>query len=486
MGLGATSRRWLASLAPWSFVLVILAWLALDGGPRFFLDDSITYLTTGEPWLPSDRSWAFGLAANALLRAWRGYGGIVLAQAALLAAMIAATRPFFADAPKAAFAATAVLLAADPLLALSTRFVMSDLAAAALLVATLLALLRLLQGDRPLACGALAAAAGAAAPFVRVASLPIVEATLLLAALLSAGRITRRQAAALALAALGPLLGAGALAAANRQIFGEAFLVRPAEVSLAAVFAPALQPEDFAAAGIAVEPAAYAALHLEQYGRRTAQIWSREHDTLHQLLRDKLGVTAQFAPEVDRAAARLVRRALMRDPLAVAGVYLRSALIYADPRSWRDLASAGMGLDRDLPAAFVAFSNRRTSAPIDAGLPRRPSPLVSLCLALFPLYPLQLLLGAAAAGWLLLRQGRRPAVVVPAAALAADLATAPLYSAELNPRYVLGAVFVAWLLIGLAAADLAAGTQRSRPTGRPAGAQRIRAINPMSRGDATG
>jgi hypothetical protein len=488
MSLRATSRRALASLAPWSFALVILAWLALDSGPRFFLGDSVTYLMAGEPWLPPDRSWAFGLAVNALLRAWRGYGGIILVQTVLLAAMIAAARPFFAEAPKAAFAATAALLAADPLIELSTRLMLSDLAAAALLVATLLPLLRLLQGRRPWAWGALAAAAGAAAPFVRVASLPIVEATVLLAALLSAGRITRRQAAALALAALGPPLGAAALAGTNRQIFGEAFLVRPAGVSLAAVFSPALRPEDFAAAGIAIEPAEYAALHLEQYGRRPAQVWSHHHDTLQQLLRDKLGVTAWFAPEVDRAAAALLRHALARDPLTVAGVYLRAGLIYADPRSWRDFAPTGLGLDRDLPAAFVAFSNQRTAAPIDAGLPRRLSPLVRLYLAVCPLYPLQLLLGAAAAGWLLLRRGRRPAIVVAAAALAADVAVAPLYSVGPSARYVLGAVFVAWLLIGLAAGDLAEAARRSRPVDRPAppaGAGRIRAINPMPRGDAT-
>jgi hypothetical protein len=38
------------------------AGLLIDHMPRFYQGDSLSYLSTGEGWMPPDRSWAFGLA----------------------------------------------------------------------------------------------------------------------------------------------------------------------------------------------------------------------------------------------------------------------------------------------------------------------------------------------------------------------------------------------------------------------------------------
>lgn len=478
---GATSQhRGPGPLASWSFILVILAWLAADFAPRFFMGDSQSYLFTGEGWIPPDRSWAYGFAVNFLLRLCRGYAGIILVQAAILAAMIAAARPFYAGAPPAAFAALALLLAADPLLELYVRFVMSDLAAATMFAAALAGLLGALQGGRPMASAALGAAASVAVIFVRTAYLPIIEVTLLLTTLFSAGRLERRRLAALGLMALGPLLGAVALAGANRLVFadrlpGETFLLRPSGVFSAGVYAPALRPADFAAAGIAVTPAEYAALRLDDYDRRDAQIFTLTHDHLHQLIKDKLGITASYTAAVDRTARAIVLNALERDPLAFATVWLHGALLYADPRQWGWFAPAELGVNSDLPAGFVAFSDQRTARPLDPASSRRHTPLLRLYLAVVRLYPLQLLLGMGAAALLLVRQGRRPPVLVLTAALIADLVFAPVFGTNAIARYLLGGVFASYLLIGLAAVELAGfGRREARPSVRGSSVDLVR------------
>jgi hypothetical protein len=103
-----------------------------------------------------------------------------------------------------------------------------------------------------------------------------------------------------------------------------------------------------------------------------------------------------------------------------------------------------------LPPGFVAFSNRYSVLKIEPEITKIRSPLVRSYEAISYFYPLQLLLGLTAAAYLMIRQRHRPDVAVLTAGLLADLASAPLYSVYVIARYVIGAIIISYLLIGLA------------------------------------
>jgi hypothetical protein len=297
--------------------------------------------------------------------------------------------------------------------------------------------------------------------FLRIAYVPIVTLTVLLFALILWRRLGRRQRLALGAAALGPFLAVASIVLANWFVFadrypGELFVDKLSGVLLASTFAPALQPADFEHAGIPITNAQFVELRLANYNRRLAQAWGRSPGDLNQFIKNTLGVEHNYTAVVERAARNLVWSALMRDPAAVAEVYLRNAMLYAQPSEWRGRFNSEMGISRPLPADFIAYSNRY-SAGIDPEITAVRSPLLRLYEAACPFYPLQLLLGIIAAACLVLRE-RRTAAAVLVAGLVAVLAAAPLYSVELVARYLLGAVVASYLLIGLAIQSVMAPT----------------------------
>lgn len=109
-----------------------------------------------------------------------------------------------------------------------------------------------------------------------------------------------------------------------------------------------------------------------------------------------------------------------------------------------------MGLTRSLPHNFVTFINQNSVLKITPDLSLLRSPLIRAYEAISGLYPLQLLLGFCAGVAILLRIGPKPFLVLPFAAFCADLAAAPLYENHFIARYILGAIFLSYLLIGLA------------------------------------
>jgi hypothetical protein len=291
------------------------------------------------------------------------------------------------------------------------------------------------------------------AVFLRIAYIPIIELTVVLFAMIMSGRLIWRQWSALAMCALGPLLAIGTLMAANLLVFadrfpGEFWVNRMSGVFLASVFAPALQPVDFDNVGIPITDAKFRRMDLANYDKRPGQVWGKSSDDLHQFLKNTYGVTADNTVVVDKAARGLVRSALLRDPAAVAGVYFRNALLYAQPSEWRRKFESETGISRPLPPDFVEFSTRY-SAKIEPEITLIRSPLIRTYSAVCAFYPFLLLLGLLSAAYLLLRE-RHVAAALLTAALIADLAAAPLYSVEMAARYVIGAVVVSYLLIGLA------------------------------------
>jgi len=448
-------------LSDYGFSMPIVAWMLADFVPRFFQGDSIAYLMTGEGGIPPDRSWAFGFASNFMLRHTHGYSAFMLMQIGILACLIAATRVFFSDFGRSRiiYGVIGILLALDPLLEIYTRFIMSDLPAVAAFFVALFALFLLVRDGgrtrRLWLFASLVVASTVAAVFLRVAYALIIELAVLLVGVIMNDRLARRQWFALAITALGPFMAVGSLAVANRIVFAdrfqhELFVNKSSGVFLACVFAPALQKSDFEEVGIPITTSEFQRLDLTNYDKRSAQVWGPSPDNLHQFIKDKLSIKDDYTTLVDQTASNLVWSALRRSPIALAKVYVWSAFLYAEPSEWHSKVNEEMGLLRALPADFVAFSNRYSVLKIEPEITKISSPLMLLYEGVSYFYPLQLLLGLAAAAYLMIRERNRPSAVVLTAGLLADLTSAPLYSNYVIARYILGAIIISYLLIGLA------------------------------------
>jgi hypothetical protein len=446
--------------------LIIVAFLLVDFVPRFFQGDSVSYLTTGHNgWIPPDRSWSFGFAVNYLLRHSHGYSAFIFIQTILLGGIIGATRLFFRDfrSWQTLYAITAAAICLDPIVEIYTRFFMTDFASFACFMIFLLGLHSIVtrgSAIRTQAIGLLLAlAAGVAAVFLRVAYALIMELTVLLIAVMWCLRLSVRQWIELALTAAIPFVAVGLLLAANSLVFaqrfhGEVFVTKLSGVFLAGVFAPALKIADFRHAGIAVTPAEFQSLKLDDYDKRVTQVWGQSPDDLQHFLREKLNVHDDYTAKVDHAASALVKSAFLRDPLSLAIVYARTAKQYVQPAQWHRMVYFEMGLPRPLPDDFVSMFNSYSVPKITTDITKVRSLLIRLYDFVSYAYPVQLGLGICAALLLLVRERRRPCVVVLSAGLLADLAAAPLYSNYLIARYVLAAIVISYLLIGLAVLSL--------------------------------
>jgi hypothetical protein len=304
------------------------------------------------------------------------------------------------------------------------------------------------------------------AVFLRISYAVIMEVTVLLIGLLWFPRLSAGRRVGLGFAAGIPFLAVGLLVAANSVVFAqrfphETFVLKLSGVFLAGAFAPALQAADFEHAGIPVTPEEFQRLDLGNYDKRDAQVWGPSADDLQQFLRDKLNIHQDYTADVDRAAIRLVESAFLRDPLSVAAVYVSSGWQYLLPSEWRRHVYDEMGLSRPLTAYFLTFFNAYSVPKIVPEITQVRSPIIRVYEAVSSFYPIQLALGCCAALFLVLRQRARPCVAVLSAGLFADLAAAPLYSNYVIPRYILAAIVISYLLIGLAALSL---TQPSRPS----------------------
>jgi hypothetical protein len=453
---------------------VVVVYAFLDLLPRFFLGDSIAYLSTDydlRHWTPPDRSWMFGALVNFLVRRTHGYADYVLLQCGLLAAMLLTLRRMLWTEgrwPVLAVAVGGLLVAADPLIEIYVRFVMTDFLATAGFFLGLCAVVALLSSNRrPVLYAALAVPALVVAVLMRSSYALMIEATLLLGFLLMRPKLSRRQLVALACVLAAAPAGIGLQLAANRVVFkttfpGETFLMKESGVFLAGVFAPALEPQDFAKVGAPVSQAEFDRLNLKNRPLRNAQIWATVPGFEHQLLKDKLHHPEDYSAVVDHASKALVVNAFKRDPLGVIGVYLQNAAEYFMPSMWRSYAQSEMGLDRDLPDSFVGMSNAATTLKLPANVTRLRSPLIKMYLAVCGYYPVQLILGLAAAAVLLIRERKSACSVLLACAAVITLAMAPLYSVYVIPRYVLMTVLANAVLIPLATASLGRGLFRRR------------------------
>ena len=462
----------------YGYLVVIAIFLYADFIPRFLQGDSVSYLMTGEGWIPRDRSWAFGYFINYIFRHTHGSAAFLLIQVGLLAVIIAAARVYFPEGRERGivYGVCAVLLALDPCFEVYTRFLLSDLLAFAFFYLALLGLffaMRERQETRRIWWWtAVIIVASMGAVWVRVAYAPVLEATLVLFVLIRLGKLSRRQWTVVLVSMLVPVVALGSIVAANHVVFAkmfphEFFVNKMSGIFTAAVFAPALKQSDFASVGIPITDDEFQRLDLQDYGKRSAQVWGASHDDLLQFLKDKLGITDADSQVVEKAASGLVRSAFRRNPFAFLEVYLRSGLEYASRKEWRSMRVNEMGLPRPLPEYFVSFWNKYSALKVDPDITRLRSPLVRYFIGVVSLYPFQLLFGLLAAAYLVIRERGRMSVAVLTAGFVADLAAAPLYSNFVIPRYVLGAIVISYILMGLAVQSMVA----RRSAGKFAGSE---------------
>ncbi|MBE7210305.1 MAG: hypothetical protein INR65_04745 [Gluconacetobacter diazotrophicus] len=466
-------------LAPAVILTVIL--FMLDHRPHFMLGDSESYIMTSLDYLPPDRSWEFGLLCHYLLLAAHSLLALeVLHLVLLLSTLVLVLRALWPDGPSGpgagvAAAASVLGICLDPLLQVYARFQLSDLSAALLFV-DFVAVAAILadvpagrNGGRRIALAAATAGCGIAAVLLRVAYLPVEAGTLLLFAA-SAWRAGRLRWAGRALVLLlVPAAALGATLEANHLAFGHrfehsAFTNRLSGVFLAGVFAPALRAEDFRRAGIDVGDAEVAAMQLDQYDARVAQVWGAEPFWMRNVIARHLHASDVYDERTDRAAHRTVMAALRRDPAAVAGVYLHGLALFAEPGEWRRHIDTELGAGHRFAPGTVAFVDAHSFPGITADSPSVPSPLAAVLRDVVGAYPalLGLALLAAAVGLAgPLPAGPHPSGPRPTgpadaarrllgAALVADILAAPLYSNFVIPRYLLAGVFVGWILVPVA------------------------------------
>jgi hypothetical protein len=449
--------------------LAILGWLLLDTVPRFFQGDSVSYLMTGfNNWLPPDRSWVFGFASAFILRHGHGPVLFILLQTLLLTLIVCASRLLLG--PAACRRPVLLVLVGctclDPLIEIYTRFFMSDFVAFGAFILFLVGYRAALKQDgaRSIAVAGLLLmfTAGAVAVFMRVAYSLIIEATSFLILVAFCTRLRGRQWLPALLGVAIPFLLIGCVIASNGVVFskqfpGEHFVTKLSGVFLAGVFAPAVSEADFAKADIPITSAEFAKLNLGDYGKRVRQVWNKDPDDLQQFLKDKLGVRQDYDARVDSAATALVKAAAIRAPWGILKVYLVSARLYLEPGQWQRQTYGEMGLSQALPAYFVSYFNDISVMKITPDITAVKSALIRAYQALAPFYPAQIILGLIALITLLVREGRNDVVIILGAALIADLVTVPVYSNYLIARYILAALFINYLLIGLAMASICGG-----------------------------
>ena len=436
---------------------LILLSVLIDQVPRFMQGDSVSYLMTGAGWIPPDRSWAFGFAVHWLLKTTRNYQSYILINNALLIALIIHCRSYFPDMPRPAFiyVACAVAIAVDPLIAVYTRFYLSDFLGLVFFVGFVGAFRSFLLDRTTLPRAVLSMAAFAVgAVFTRVAYALIIGLTVAVvltwACFRASAPVRWRAASALLL----PCVAVASLAAANSAVFSQQFGHKPfvnklSGAFLMGVFAPALAKEDFENAGIHLSDGEFADLELSNFDKRGQQVWGSDARSARFLVMSRLGVSDQYSDVVDKTCRHIALNAVRRNPVGFLGVYLKSVSLYFSYGEWKASLDAETGVNRPLDTVFIKYINHLSTFKLYPDIVREESPMMTMYKLELPFYPIYLIVCLVAALYNLLRNPRGLTEVILSAAFIATFLAAGLYSNNVIPRYVLGSVFLGYLLLAL-------------------------------------
>ncbi len=438
----------------------------MDQVPRFFQGDSISYLMSGAGnWLPPDRSWAYGFVAHWLLATTRNYQSYILLNNIILLAMILGLRSFFPAGTRShllCYTVCAVAVAADPLLALYTRFYLSDFAALVMFAGFIASFRWSLRVDRSLSIGTwLALLFAIGAVFTRVAYAPVILLTIVLVLVRSLVHRRSRVGRQCVVALLIPFVAVGSLALGNAAVFGGEFGHRPFVNKLSGpllmgVFAPALSNADFAKAGIKLSPTEFSTLDLGSYDHRSAVAFGIGRESARLLIMEKLGITDNYSDAVNAISDRIVLNGLLRNPLGFVKTYLVSLVLYFEPAEWHRILALETGVKRPLEPWFVNWFNILSVSHIYPEIVAVPSVSLDAYGDVQPAYPLFLGVVFLVAIGLLLRRRTGPDATLLSAAFVAALLSAALYSDYVVPRYVLANVLGGYVLLCVVLRDLLA------------------------------
>lgn len=472
-------------LAAFAVVAVVLrvCLLIVDHHTRFFLGDSESYLATGfGRWIPNDRSWLYGLCANALLGVTHHFSSLIALQSLATAGLAACVAAFLRGAGVRAGIAWAALLfvSAEPTLLYYDRSVMTDqLATVAAGIGVILAITAWARPRWTLWLGSVLCFLAAAT--LRTALVPLVlwVPTFLLAQALTAVACGRRSdSPGLTTAVLRSRLSGsvtlfglvGAGLAAYSVTTGAFTHSRPslnprAGYFMVGIVSPILVPEDFAGLGIR-DPASL----LEGTGYKDRNMRNCQVFCLNGVA-PRLEAALGDWRKVSRVGSVLARRSVLRDPLGFAALCLANTKDYLAPGSYRASAATMLGLDQKLPPITVTFWQQLVRDRITDDLPAESSPVLRWVLLTLGWLPVLCWLalgvpGVALAACVRLAPPQRMTVALLATSTWVYLGSVFVFSLDVASRYLLPAVPLVAVLLAIGA-ELAARVLSGRRADRP-------------------
>ena len=339
------------------FVLKLIL-LGIDGQPKVLLGDSASYVYTAlTRWVPSDRSFTYGLFLRALTKVSFSFHLVVFIQtllSAASAAMVGFALERYVGASKRVALCCALLCAVEPLQLVYERFILTEALSTFLFAAIVTLAFRYLT-DNDAAALLVIPLIGTALVSIRVAFLPQVLATSVLLPFLSPAavnfwksvRIRSRTAEfKYARTVLVHLILLGVLTSSclylyrswyGKKIDGPPAYIEESGLFIMSDFAPILQPPDFVDPDIRRRLFEKQLVDLHNHYLRTAQRFAPNglSQTLLRIVApDHSGFAVARASDIARAAAI---HAVRRDPAGFVGLVEQNLVDYF---SWADLHRA--------------------------------------------------------------------------------------------------------------------------------------------------
>lgn len=348
-----------------------------------------------------------------------------------------------------------LLAALDPLIAVYTRFWLSDLAAMSFFLVFVALLQRPFLSNQPprLSDWLLLSAASLACIFTRIAYAPAELLTICTLFILKRGKLLGSPRLSFLALAIIPILSIATLAACNSIVFSSKFGGKPFVNKMSALLQlgvnlPATRIDDFRAAGIDLTHAEFDRLQVWDYDRRDSHVWGDDpHEHVRILIQSKLKISDYYSDDLQARFRRITVHAFKTRPWRFVVVYGVNLAFYFEPHRWKGPFWQNMGFTRPLPEWAVQYLTSRTATTFSPDDTKRPSIIIDILERVISVYPFLLGFGCVLAFAIILKSERNMNLVVPACALLAVMACAPLYSTSVQPRYVLAAVLLTYIIL---------------------------------------
>jgi hypothetical protein len=357
----------------------------LDDTPHFIFGDSKDYLQTSYPtFLPTDRSWLYGLVVNWLMNISGSFSSVILVQQLLLGVSLVALGYTIAARTGRPWMGYLICTLAiiEPLNFFYVRHIMTDVPAASFFLLTLIAFNRLVCAERPSLMGlagnvAVLFASALATTALRVAYVPSLLVLMIAPVIYILPRILLSSYLAGLLLLRRPMLASAAVGSAiaaliiiNKLVnpsMGFTLNVRSSDFFLG-VISPALRYKVLIQQGLDIDRAVYESFHLED-GDRIFQLWDPA-GLIAALYNQMPGLTPQ---ERQKKFADLNWATLADNPAGVARVFFDNFIIAVNPAEYISGLRQGWFVGAPIfDAGFVeTFINPRVWQQIQPDMPRK-------------------------------------------------------------------------------------------------------------------